>query len=397
MADHVIKDPKVFNLTVQKLTREDYGDGDVFAAIHEKLVNNDAYLNEEKLNKDGSKVMTGPLMTPNLVTNRPLISEENQTYYLDYANGSDDNDGLTIETAFKTWGKLQTLIPYFIRHAYYIRIVGDYFSDIIIENVMSARVAGRLDIIGHTGIKANHKIKKVIARNVLIPSITTSISLLSYVELQESLDLYNCNTVVTQLDLRTTGEWGIRCYTHCYATVANCDFEGNYGGIYSVSSKVYSLSNAGLCTNFGLGRASGGEVYKSGTQPTGAVSNEVDQNVVMRDSEKIISSGFASGWSGQIRHGKLDNGMKYLTFVDVTKTSDISTSNDVFYTLTTPTGVIPTRAEWWDRQGLTDAGVYVDNSTIGLLASTNGQLSARNTGGVKSNVRRILNHTIFYW
>lgn len=60
--------------------------------------------------------------------------KETLNYYVDYVNGSDDNDGLTTSTAFKTIEKAWNSIPVVVNAAYKITLLSDYSADINIGN-----------------------------------------------------------------------------------------------------------------------------------------------------------------------------------------------------------------------------------------------------------------------
>ncbi|SMB95306.1 hypothetical protein SAMN00017405_0375 [Desulfonispora thiosulfatigenes DSM 11270] len=47
MADYEIKDPKEITTSIRKLERTDPNDAELFNQINEKLINNDAFLNEK--------------------------------------------------------------------------------------------------------------------------------------------------------------------------------------------------------------------------------------------------------------------------------------------------------------------------------------------------------------
>ena len=61
------------------------------------------------------------------------------------------------------------------------------------------------------------------------------------------------------------------------ATISYCDFGTDvvqYAIMAEANAKVFSLNNTGNATQYGLGALNNGTIGKSGTQPTGTISDE---------------------------------------------------------------------------------------------------------------------------
>ena len=84
--------------------------------------------------------------------NRPMVSTEVKTYYIDAVNGIDTNNGITAETAFKTWEKTKTMIPRFLLHKYTVKIIGNLSDDILIDSITGPAI---LYIEGNTTTPSN--------------------------------------------------------------------------------------------------------------------------------------------------------------------------------------------------------------------------------------------------
>lgn len=337
----------------------------------------------------GEVPMEGPLETPNVILNRPLISDGIKTYYVDYASGSDLNDGLTALTAFKTWGKVQSLLPFFLRHNYSVVIIGNYPQDIVIQNIVSSNNGVVFKITTDDLIAVNHVIKRIFVANVSMPTISFSEAFLSCMEITEGLFIYNSTGAVDNLRLRNTAGYGIDVYSRSAITVGNSDFSTCLVGIRSLASKVYSYSNTGACVNYGLFSDSGGEIHKpsaGGTQPTGGSANEIDNNVSILSPETVITSGFASGWSGEIRFEKTSRGQIEYEIVNLIKTTDIGAADVPF---TFAVGHRPSRQVKIKSLGLDASNNRVYGSNIEVVINTSGQLVLANSGSITANVRGI--------
>src|SRR5690606_8695130 len=96
--------------------------------------------------------------------NRPYVSTEDKTYYIDAVNGNDENDGESPATAFKTWAKVESMIPRILHHGLEIRIIGNLPETVVLRNVITAGMASGTDnliITGDTEIPSNHQVNGV--------------------------------------------------------------------------------------------------------------------------------------------------------------------------------------------------------------------------------------------
>lgn len=104
--------------------------------------------------------------------------------------------------------------------------------------------------------------------------------------------------------------------------------------------------------------------------------------------ETVITSGFASGWSGEIRLGKTQEGIKYIHIVSLAKTSDISTGGDIPYTI--PIGHRPIKTVSENLVGYSSSGLFKAGSSIQVRVQSDGVLALTSTGSVTADVRSIV-------
>lgn len=104
--------------------------------------------------------------------------------------------------------------------------------------------------------------------------------------------------------------------------------------------------------------------------------------------ETVITSGFASGWTGVVRYSKTQEGILIVNIVNLQKTSDISTSAvETIYTL--PVGYRPSYFQRVLVIGLNSSAVRINGSALDVYVATDGTLGIFNCGGVTTNVRRL--------
>lgn len=105
-------------------------------------------------------------------------------------------------------------------------------------------------------------------------------------------------------------------------------------------------------------------------------------------TETVITSGFAAGWSGQIKYGKTQENLLFLEFTQLLRNTIIGTTIEVVYTL--PAGSRPAATQKGHVVGLDSGGNIIIGSLIEVIIATNGNISVVSVGSVTSNVR-ILN------
>jgi len=210
---------------------------------------------------------------------RPYTGRDDadMTYYIDAVNGDDSNDGLSSVTAFKTWAKVQALIPRFMGYSSItIRIIGNLPEEIVLENILAyGRIANRIRIIGDSLNADNHTVNGVGLYSI-VGGEHNSVSIQG-LTINGPCNVYGCVGVrVVSCNLRNNGGAGVDIIGST-ATIVNCDFGTDI--VQDCISAQYSLvlsdNNTGNGTRYGLRAANVATIGKFGeNQPTGTIANE---------------------------------------------------------------------------------------------------------------------------
>lgn len=103
--------------------------------------------------------------------------------------------------------------------------------------------------------------------------------------------------------------------------------------------------------------------------------------------ETIITSGFLSGWSGEIRFSKTVEGLVVMKIIQLTKTTDILFTNEVIYTAPS---FAPRNNGLAMASGRTSVGAIVKGSAVEvILEEVSGRVIVRSVGNVTTDVRKI--------
>lgn len=114
---------------------------------------------------------------------------------------------------------------------------------------------------------------------------------------------------------------------------------------------------------------------------------DADKADKISPTEITVNTGFAAGWSGSIKYGKTQENIIFVKIEDLQKTSDISTTPEVIYTL--PVGYRPIGVQRLSVIGLNASAIRINGSMLDVLITNNGTLNICNNGSVTANVRRL--------
>ena len=213
--------------------------------------------------------------------NRPYVSTEDKTYYIDAVNGNDENDGESPATAFKTWAKVESMIPRILHHGLEIRIIGHLPEVISVKGVIIAGESpdtDRFRIVGDTQNASNHEING--AKFVAVTGTDGGGYVgcqLNYVRSNGIIQIDGCTGVdISNCEPRNFESIGILIGCSL-VRISNCDFGTNIvqDAIFASSiSRVFSRDNIGQATRYGLIASEGSTIFKYGSQPTGTSANE---------------------------------------------------------------------------------------------------------------------------
>lgn len=229
-----------------------------------------------KVSRSGD-TMTGDLIAPNIIVGRPLVSDAVMSYYLDFTSGNDLNDGLTALTAFKTWSKLQSKIPYKLYHSFSGIIIGSYPTLISVEPVEGMTNASRFQIRGSTTTPSDTVLNGIefIGHKCSV-DYTTANATLRYIQSTGEITVRDSQGIIlSELEPRNSGGVGVR-FRASRGYVQSSTFGTGVvqDAISCDNSNVFSSNNSGSATRYGLVANTASKIGKLGTQPTGGTANE---------------------------------------------------------------------------------------------------------------------------
>lgn len=121
--------------------------------------------------------------------------------------------------------------------------------------------------------------------------------------------------------------------------------------------------------------------------------NSKTPSYAITPTETIVTSGFATDWSGTLVYRLNQENQKSLN-LDLTNAVDILTTGVTAYTL--PVNQRPLRNSYFPAVGANSGGGYIANSLLVIRIITTGEITIYSVGGVTSNVRRVLATLTYY-
>lgn len=205
---------------------------------------------------------------------RPYTSTSDMIIYLDNTNGNNNNDGLTQQTAIKTFTELQRRLPIFLGHTCTVKIVGKYAASYAGEPIYIDSVygSGRLVIEGVNMNSNNYMEIQFIVRditNILIKNLYVITSG------PYGIRMNNCQGLVDNVNVVSTGQYGAGFYAErgSVVEIKNSTLSSTSSIMSDSMATILSTNNLGSST-YGLDARLGSTIIKNGTQPTGTTSNE---------------------------------------------------------------------------------------------------------------------------
>lgn len=185
-------------------------------------------------------------------------SEEGKTFYVDYTNGADTNDGLTTSTAFKTVGKAWGEIPLLFTKTYTIKIIGNYGTSVDLDKKIGVTSNSSI-IITSNNTSSLSKFTSKFTINGFNTSNSTDGLVISYLKFSDT-GLYLRNIDYVSVKNMTFDEsygvsYGIY-FRNSKGYVENCSFSGatnnNYGLVYGyMFSDIRSKNNTYSTNKYG--------------------------------------------------------------------------------------------------------------------------------------------------
>jgi len=202
-----------------------------------------------------------------------IVSTANKTYYIDGTNGNDNNNGLTSGTAFKTWAKAESMIPFRVKHPYVIEIIGD-LNEVITLRGRIAEQSAYILVKGNTTTPGNQIVNGVTIQGCL-GGVDKAINI-KYIQSSSTIGIHgSIGVYVENCNPRASADKGVYVVSSM-VKIENCDFGTDVcqDCIVANHSRVVSATNTGNGTRYGLSATSAATIGKYSTQPTGTTANE---------------------------------------------------------------------------------------------------------------------------
>lgn len=216
------------------------------------------------LTGDNSNVQNCLEVISNRVNNIKYVTGD-KTYYVDGTNGSDDNDGLTTTTAFKTIEKAWNTIPVLFENNYTIKLIGTFSNDIILGGKIPLGDYCIEIKSNNTSSKAqiNKNFKMISLKGSPNPSFTTKATFkISYIDFIDSkititgsqgviisdstmtsssgsvdhlIDVYGSDVVISYCTLNSSSSVGVfaSTYSNVYCSMLKGSLNTGYYARYS--------------------------------------------------------------------------------------------------------------------------------------------------------------------
>jgi hypothetical protein len=190
-----------------------------------------------------------------------------------YSQGSDSNDGLTVDTPLLTLTKLWEIVPSEINDTVIIKYLTGHYTVSSGNTISKKYGTGKIIFQPYTN---NYVTIGNATDGWDITQCTLSLISFSYVCIRgrmnisyiNSFNLDNCKSY-----MGTPLYYALSFSYVNSATVSTCTFTDCKDIIYSYLSTVLSSANSGNANRYGL-YARAGTICKNGTQPTGNTANE---------------------------------------------------------------------------------------------------------------------------
>ncbi len=201
----------------------------------------------------------------------PYTTTQDVIYYVDEVNGDDGNDGLTSSTAFKTWAKVNSMIPMFVLHNIEVRVIGN-ISGVYLNGRV---IGGLLRIIGDTEDNINHVMTFKSDRPFygIVGGGTRPVGSSFWLEaftINMDFIVAGCRAFhMSSMKLQQLAFNNTTAYT------VFCEYSGDRDGlIANYQSLITSFNASGTVDGYGLKAGHGSIIAKRGPQPTGNTANE---------------------------------------------------------------------------------------------------------------------------
>ena len=198
------------------------------------------------------------------------------SYYVNSETGNDSNDGLTKDTALKSFEMVCSKIPEFLEHNLAIHVKGEFNTEFNIPKICG---------VGSLMIVCNDDGERAIIPNIVVNNVNNVFVNIAGAHITTSKkDGININTVNRVhisdcvIDSVASDKYGIYC-AYADVTLYNNTINNKMAGIVGITNaNIYSSDNHGSNNVYGLQASYGGTIMKNGEQPSGTTSNELSSN-----------------------------------------------------------------------------------------------------------------------
>jgi integrase/recombinase XerD len=251
-------------------------------SYHQTLMLFSKYLEEEKQITDINKINRNTVEEyisldarldkfDTSLSERVKKSTANITYFVNATSGNDNNDGLTVGTAFKTIQKAIDLFPQIINHDMVINLAQGTYPEWPILNGFSGQ--GSITITGGADLTSalNYIVKGFYFKNCNLPIICNYISSNSNDSNSNDFFVHTCKSVrlIGCLDTMLANKCGVYAYAS-FLRIDSCIISNKTNAVISDFSRVLVVNCSGTGNSSALVAVNAGTLGVSGTsQPSG--------------------------------------------------------------------------------------------------------------------------------
>jgi hypothetical protein len=237
---------------------------------------------------------------PNLDTT-PQQTTADLTYYV-RTDGNDSNVGTanTAAGAFKTIGKAISMIPQTINHNVTINVAAGTYPEAVLIGGTSGK--GYVNFVGTSAVVQSFKVTR--CHRIVVSGFTaTNVNDVGFYAADGgTVDFSGCIVATA-----TSTTYGVAIFNQM-AAIKNCTLSNRSLAIYVSNALVTSSNNGGSGNGQGLYAAGSSTLYKTGTQPTSVIAENVENGGIILGSAGVLNpwgdntsdkrSAFAAGAGG---------------------------------------------------------------------------------------------------
>lgn len=215
------------------------------------------------------------------LANTVTQTSNNLTYYINASSGSDNNDGVSNTSAFKTVQKALSILPQRINHVVTIILAhGTYEEDLLITSFDGS---GQLRLVGGTS-NANADSFALRSVSILNTNLEIRINYISVISTTRNTFVINNSSkvIVTGIVAIITSPFYGFNVSNSFVIIGVSIISNKNRAIVSSVSIVVSDVNSGVNNSVALYAEYGGTIAKAGSQPGGTTAETTIYGGVIR-------------------------------------------------------------------------------------------------------------------